>query len=758
MRRFGFAFLLLFALAAVGQNIPIPYISQPLSPTTVPPGSQGFTLTVHGANFAPTAVLEWNGSQRKTVVISNALLQATVNTSDLNTAGFVSVTVVNLGSNSQTSNTALFTIRKAAPAVALTPDPYFSGSGIASVVGDFNGDGKPDVVTLNTNQGKGGIAINAYLGTGKSRFEPPIKSVFTGILVPVSLLAGDLNGDHLLDLLVITPQKFAVYFGDGKGKFTQGPIDGGGIGRRGGVYGVADVNGDGILDLLITVQIYGGGGYAAVWFGNGDGTFSGHVSIRVNNSAGSPVLGDFNEDGYLDLAVPDLGTGLIYVALNQGNGTFSTPVSYPLSVGSTIATADVNNDGHLDIVSDNAAVLLGNGDGTFTSGAGSTYSGTGPIIADFNGDGQVDLLFLNPLSLLLGNGDGTFQSAAVAGAGSPGAFGGVADFNEDGHLGLAGSSGVFRQVSAGLYPAALNYNPQTVGTSSPPQTANLYNAGSTPLNLTSIHIGGADTKDFTQTNNCPSSIPVGSRCQIQVTFTPTAVGNRQAQLVVAYTGVTSPQSVVLAGQGAAPQGMVSLKPSSLTFATQLVKTTSPPQTATLTNTGSSDVTVNSIYTSGPFGQTNNCPSTLPVGQSCKIQVTFSPTQNGTANGTLTVNDNAANSPQTVALSGVGTTLTFKPIGVNFGNQKVGTSSNPVSITFSNGGATALKVSSIALGGSNPGDFSQTNNCPRSLPAGGKCTIQVTFTPTQKGARSADLQVFDDANPSPQQAALGGTGT
>jgi hypothetical protein len=311
-----------------------------------------------------------------------------------------------------------------------------------------------------------------------------------------------------------------------------------------------------------------------------------------------------------------------------------------------------------------------------------------------------------------------------------------------------------------LYPGTLTYGQQVVGTSSSPQTANLYNAGSTPLNLTSIQIGGTNPNDFSQTNNCPTSVPVGGGCQIQVTFTPTAAGNRQAELniaYIAYRGTPSPQSVALSGLGVAAVS-VSLTPSSLTFATQLVKTASAPQTATLTNTGSAGVTINSIGTSRPFSQTNNCPSTLPVGQSCQIQVTFYPTQKGQANGTLSVADNASGSPQKVSLSGVGTILTFKPIGVNFGNQKVGTHSRPAVFTFSNQGTVALNISSIVLGGANPGDFSQTNDCPSSLAAGGHCTIRVTFTPTQTGARAADLQVSDDATPSPQQAGVGGTGT
>jgi hypothetical protein len=101
---------------------------------------------------------------------------------------------------------------------------------------------------------------------------------------------------------------------------------------------------------------------------------------------------------------------------------------------------------------------------------------------------------------------------------------------------------------------------------------------------------------------------------------------------------------------------------------------------------------------------------------------------------------------------------LQPIGVNFGNQKVGTQSQPVSITLTNAGRTALSISQIAFTGTNPGDFSQTNNCGSSVPAGGNCTIKLRFKPRAKGQRSANLSVTDNGGGSPQTVPVVGTGT
>ena len=143
-----------------------------------------------------------------------------------------------------------------------------------------------------------------------------------------------------------------------------------------------------------------------------------------------------------------------------------------------------------------------------------------------------------------------------------------------------------------------------------------------------------------------------------------------------------------------------------------------------------------------------------------IQVVFKPSKRGASKGTFVVKDNAEGSPQTVALSGtgIGTDVALSPNSVDFGNQEVGTSSVRIPVTLSNLGEITLEIKQIAIKGADPNDFSQTNNCGSSVPPKGKCTITVTFTPTAKGARSANVSISDNDPTSPQTVPLSGNGT
>jgi hypothetical protein len=760
MKSVAAIFLLLAAMTAnlLAQTNSVPLVNQPLVPASVPPGNKAFTLVVNGAGFSADAVLKWNGSPRVTQVLSSSSLTAKIKAADVLHFGTASVTVLNPAPGGGTSNVVYFPVRFAWSSVAMDADPNFSGAGIP-VAGDFNNDGNQDVVTIESIQG--GSRFSVYFGNGNGKFLSPIQTTVKKVS-PLYALTADFNGDGKLDLaLVEHGGKFIVFLGDGKGKFKNIP------GFRGGNwYTIADLNGDGKLDLISMGFDDEDDGRVLTFFGNGDGTFQSGTQIGPFLSCsniGYPAIGDFNGDGIPDVAFSNCNS--VFVFLNNGDGTFQASGSFPITNASfSVIAADVNGDGKLDLVTDGVSVLLGKGDGTFTNDGGVSVPGGGSLdfaVVDFNGDSKPDVLIPGPqgLQILFGKGNGTFQEPLTTVAVSQ--FG-IGDFNKDGTLDLVGagigSITVYWQVPLSVSPLNLAFGNENIGISSPPQTITVTNLRTFPLGVTGVTITGSDPQDYSQTNNCPPTLQPNTKCQVKVTFTPTASGTRSAGLVVAYKGLGSPQTVPLTGTGVL-LGTVSLTPSQLTFATQLVNTRSPLQTATLTNTGTVAVNISSIAATSPFSETNNCPASLSVGANCQIKVAFKPTARGLVKGMLSVSDDAQGSPQTITLSGAGTVVKLSPIGVNFGNQKVGTTSLPISIALTNEDTSApVNISGINIKGTNPGDFGQTNNCGSSVPPGGTCTIKVKFKPKATGQRSAILAVTDDGGGSPQTVPLAGTGT
>jgi hypothetical protein len=203
---------------------------------------------------------------------------------------------------------------------------------------------------------------------------------------------------------------------------------------------------------------------------------------------------------------------------------------------------------------------------------------------------------------------------------------------------------------------------------------------------------------------------------------------------------------------------VKLSPTSLTFPTQVVFTTSKAKTVTLTNTGLGILNIKSIAVSGPFAQTNTCGTTVASGASCTFTVTFKPTTIGTLTGSVSLTDNAPASPQKIALTGIGTYAQLSPTSLNFGNQPTGTTSLAKTITLSNKGGVSVSITGISITGADPNDFSQTNTCGTSVAAGASCFIKVKFTPSATGTRTARVSSDDSGGGSPQKVTLAGTGT
>jgi hypothetical protein len=207
--------------------------------------------------------------------------------------------------------------------------------------------------------------------------------------------------------------------------------------------------------------------------------------------------------------------------------------------------------------------------------------------------------------------------------------------------------------------------------------------------------------------------------------------------------------------------VVTFVPPRLHFAKQKLHTTSKPEATTLTNTGEADLHITNITVDGDFAQTNNCPinGSLAPGKKCEIDVTFTPTQEGTRNGHVTITDDALNSPQKLPLTGIGGAplVSLFPPNLDFGNQTVNVTSSPKTTTLIDTGNLDLHITSIAVTGTDSGDFAESNNCGKSIPPNARCDIKVTFTPSTTGKRTADVTVTDDAPDSPQNVLLSGVG-
>jgi hypothetical protein len=303
--------------------------------------------------------------------------------------------------------------------------------------------------------------------------------------------------------------------------------------------------------------------------------------------------------------------------------------------------------------------------------------------------------------------------------------------------------------------AGLNFGNENDGTTSTPQTITVTNTGNENLTVTNISITGPNSGDFSETNTCTSVVPQ-STCAITVTFTPTITGNETASVSITDNAPASPQAVSLTGFGVGTGPAVELSATSLTFPLTLVGTQSKAQTVTLTNVGNATLAITKIAPSGDFTETNTCGTSVAVGANCIITINFKPTLPNTRTGAVTITDNASGSPQSVTLSGTGTVVTLAPALINFGSVTVGQSSSPHVATFKNSSKSALAVT-IAVTGTDPGDFPETNTCGTSVPASSTCAITVTFTPAARGLASASVSVTDAGGGSPQTITLVGTG-
>ena len=432
---------------------PVPHVQGPTVPQSVTPGGPDFTLSVYGANFISGSVVNWDHAPRATTYVSAHELQATILASDIAapTAGMITVTTNSPNGPLASSTYFQVEVHEPMPTMSSTSDyVYDYYLGFQNGIADFSNNNFLDLAVASGGSGYSTI-ISDLMNNGDGTFGAGWALTDKQYPFANGGVFGDFNNDGNIDYLYMpgksiqeTPAPLAVSFGNGDGTFRTGPS----FGYFGDSLGpvvpdvvVGDFNQDGTLDVAATL----GFGHLGLFFGNGDGTFTESQTTYIEQNGGF-VVGDFNGDGRLDL----LG------AAEESTGPTTT--QYALNI------------------------FFGNGDGTFQSAQRILVIpkplvdliGPNYVVTDFNKDGSLDIAFSNfagQIGILLNKGDGTFQPPTYYSVGEEFWFAfAVGDFNSDGNTDiivqqnltstkftvlLGNGDGTFekpRTVNAGGYP------------------------------------------------------------------------------------------------------------------------------------------------------------------------------------------------------------------------------------------------------------------------------------------------------------------
>jgi Abnormal spindle-like microcephaly-assoc'd, ASPM-SPD-2-Hydin/Beta-propeller repeat len=494
-------------------------------------------------------------------------------------------------------------------------------------------------------------------------------------------------------------------------------------------------------NLVFSTYLGGGGedqafGIALDASGNIYVTGGTHSADFPTTPAAFQGAGAYGGDGdaFLSKLSPS-GNALLYSTfiggsgLDQGNGVAADSAGDSVVVGVTQSTDFPLHDPLQSVLG--------------LSGAGNCATSTSPtnvcsdaFIARLDASGTVSY------STYLGGTEADYaQAVAMDSSGTPYLAGSTASSNfpviggalQSSYAGAGSNGNAFivkidptDAPGVALTPQEVNFGNQTLNVTSTAQTVTLVNAGSLPLQITSITASGA----YAVSSNCGTAVSAaGGSCTISITFTPTTAGSSTDQITITDNAANSPQLIAVTGNGVNGGGAaLTLSPKALVFPVQAIGTTSPPQVVQLINASQSAITLTGISVSGDYAETNNCgvqpnvvnaASVLNAGASCAVTVTFAPTASGSRTGSLSITDNAGSGSQAASLTGTGGGVFVLSASNHSSNIVVGTTSTTFTITAS---AASSFTSSISFACSSGATCSFN---PATITAGQSTTMTVS---------------------------------
>jgi hypothetical protein len=310
--------------------------------------------------------------------------------------------------------------------------------------GDFNKDGREDIVVTNNNITTG-TTMSILMNTSTSTVSFANKVDYTTGESPMAVAVGDLNNDGFVDIVVTNDASstISIFLNKGNGTFAN-KVD---YPFSGAVYSIVigDLNNDGKADLVATDGV---NNLVSIFMNTSTTTisFATKVDYTTGSNPNSVAIGDLNNDGKMDLAVANFFSDSVSIFINNGNGTFASKVDY--TTGTTpvsVAIGDLNNDGKMDLAvvnysSASVSTFLNNGNGTFATKVDYTTGNVPDSVAidDLNNDGFMDILTAstgqNAVIIFLNDSLGNFTSTTTAFTGFQPNFVATADFNNDGKV------------------------------------------------------------------------------------------------------------------------------------------------------------------------------------------------------------------------------------------------------------------------------------------------------------------------------------